>query len=336
MRSMSRRERLRAAIAREPVDRPPYAFWRQFPAADRSPAGLAQATLRFHDRYGSDFLTVVPPAGYAAQAWGCEEADTPGPDGARPCARCAVREPGDWRGIRALDPAAAPGYRDVIEALVRIGFDRRIGDAPVLVMLPSPLTVAARLGGGRLPLDLREWPGLVADALRAIAETHGRFAAICLAEGLAGVLHVVHLPEDHAGGAAAGAGAAEAADRAVLETVGARGGLRVVYGAGGAPVDRLLALPADIVGWAPAPGRPGLADARARTTAALLGGLEARVLLEAPPEAAVAAARQAVLATGGTGLVVGGAVLPETPDGTLAAVVRALGGTPRPILGLTR
>ena len=52
MKQMSRLERLRAAIARQPVDRIPYAFWRHFPTVDRSPAGLAQATLRFHDHYG--------------------------------------------------------------------------------------------------------------------------------------------------------------------------------------------------------------------------------------------------------------------------------------------
>ncbi|MET0849610.1 MAG: uroporphyrinogen decarboxylase family protein, partial [Candidatus Rokuibacteriota bacterium] len=171
------------------MDRPPYAFWRHFPTADRSPAALAQATLRFHDRYGSDLLVVAPPAGYAAQAWGCVEADTPRADGSRPCARCAVARPEDWGTIRALDPAGAPGYAEVVETLVRVGFDRRIGDAPVLVLLPSPSTVAARLGGGRLAAHLREWPGLVGDALRALAETQIRFAELCLAEGLAGVLY---------------------------------------------------------------------------------------------------------------------------------------------------
>ncbi|HUF91424.1 MAG TPA: uroporphyrinogen decarboxylase, partial [Candidatus Limnocylindria bacterium] len=61
---MSRRERIQAAINRQPVDRVPYAVWRHFPAVDRSPAGLAQATLRFHDHYGSDFLKITPRGGY--------------------------------------------------------------------------------------------------------------------------------------------------------------------------------------------------------------------------------------------------------------------------------
>src|SRR5262249_28860322 len=213
MEPMSRFDRLRATVRREPVDRPPYAFWRHFPTADRSPAGLARATLRFPARYGSDSLAVVPPAGYAAQAWGCLEAEAPQADGSRSCARCAVGHPEDWRAIRPLDPASAPGYSDVVEALVRVGFDRRIGDAPVVVVLPAPSTVAARLGGGRLGAHLREWPGLVGDALRALAETQARFADICLGEGLAGVLYTVHVPDDPALGTAAYADLLESHDR---------------------------------------------------------------------------------------------------------------------------
>src|SRR5438445_4001730 len=75
MKQMSRRERVLAALNRQPVDRVPYAVWRHFPSVDHSPAGLAQATLRFHERYGSDFLKITPRGGYAVEAWGCVEGD---------------------------------------------------------------------------------------------------------------------------------------------------------------------------------------------------------------------------------------------------------------------
>ena len=338
MASMARLERLRAAARREPVDRPPYAFWRHFPTADRSATGLAQATLRFHDRYGSDFLTLVPPAGYAAQAWGCEEAETPLADGSRPCARCAVDRPEDWRTVRALDPAAAPGYVDVIEAVVRLGFDRRIGDAPVLVSLPAPSTVEARLGGGRLATHLREWPGLVGDALRALVETQVRFAELCLTEGLAGVLYTVHLPAEPAMGAATYAELLEPHDRAVLETLGDRPTLRVVHVAGPVPLAGVASWPADVVGWTPGPDLPGLVEGHACLSGAALGGLEPRALRDEPAAAAVAALRASLSSVGSRGLVVGpgGPTWPDTPDEVLVAVIRALGGSTRPILGLAR
>src|SRR3989304_432183 len=87
---MTKRERILAAIKREPTDRPPYAFWRHFPNGDRSPAALAQTTLRFHERYGSDFLKVTPAGGYAVQDWGCVESEDLAPDGHRPWLRPAA------------------------------------------------------------------------------------------------------------------------------------------------------------------------------------------------------------------------------------------------------
>ncbi len=279
---MSRPDRMRAAARREAVDRPPYAFWRHFPTADRSPAALAQATLRFHDRYGSDVLVVAPPAGYAAEAWGCVEGDTPRADGRRPCARCAVARPEDWGAVRPLDPAGAAGYAEVVETLVRVGFDRRIGDAPVLVTLPAPSTVAARLGGGRLGAHLREWPGLVGDALRALAETQIRFAELCLAEGLAGVLYAVHVPAEPALGPSTYAEMLEPHDHTVLAALAARSALCVVDVAGPVPFGRVAAWPVDVVGWAPNPDLPALAEGHARLRGAALGGLDARALRDEP------------------------------------------------------
>src|SRR2546427_2448365 len=97
MKQMSRRERVLAAVNRQPVDRVPYAVWRHFPSVDHSPAGLAQATLRFHERYGSDFLKSTPGGGHAVDAWGCVEADAVRQDGHPPVARRAGAAADDWK-----------------------------------------------------------------------------------------------------------------------------------------------------------------------------------------------------------------------------------------------
>jgi hypothetical protein len=93
-----------------------------------------------------------------------------------------------------------------------------------------------------------------------------------------------------------------------------------------------------VVGWTPGPDRPALAEGHARLRGAVLGGLDARALRDEPAAAAVLAARAALASVGERGLVVGagGPVWPDTPDEVLAAVVRALGGSTRPILGLSR
>jgi len=219
-----------------------------------------------------------------------------------------------------------------------VGFDRRIGDAPVVVVLPAPSTIAARLGGGRWGAHLREWPKLVGDALQALAETQLRFAELCISEGLAGVLYAVHLPDEPTLGGAVYADLLEPHDRAVLEGLGGQAKLRVVHVAGPVPFARIATWPADVVSWLPGNSLPSLSDGHARLNAAILDGLDARALHDEPSTHAVAQARAALATVGERGLIVGaaGPVWPDTPDEVLTAVVRALGGSTRPILGLTR
>ena len=337
---MSRLERLLAAVNRQPVDRVPYAVWRHFPAVDRSSAGLAQATLRFHDRYGSDFLKITARSGYAIQAWGCVEADEPLPDGHRPCARCAVERAEDWKRIRSLDPATAEGYVDQIETIVRMGFDRRIGDAPVLPTFFSPLSLARRLSGDRLLTDLREHPDLVQDALEAITETQIRFADLALGEGASGIFysiqvasHAVMREEDYAE-------FGEPYDRRVLASLGGRSRLTIVHAHGQRLMfARLARLPAHAWSWEDRVTPPSLAEGQAIVAGAVVGGLDQwGTLRDGTRDEAVAQARDAIEETHGIGLIVApGCVLPiNTPDETVAAVVRTLGGPLKPILGVTR
>jgi uroporphyrinogen decarboxylase len=338
MKQMTRRERIQAALKREPVDRIPYAVWRHFPAVDRSAAGLAQATLRFHERYGSDFLKITPAGGYAVEAWGCVEGDEVRPDGHRACARCAVREAGDWKTIRPLDPETAPGYAEQIETIVRLGFDRRIADAPVVPTLFSPLSLARKLSGDRLATDLREHPDLVIGALEAITETLIRFAERALTEGLAGIFYSIqaasrtfHTEEEYAR-------FGEPYDRRFLDSIAARSTLTIIHCHGeNLMFDRLARLPGHAWNWDDRATPPSLAQAAAVVPGAVIGGLHQwRTLRDGTPDAAVAEAKDAVAQTGGRGLIVGpGCVLPmNTPDANVAAVVRELGGPLKPLPGV--
>ncbi len=337
MRQMSRRERIAAVVGRQPVDRVPYAFWRHFPSVDRSPAGLAQATLRFHERYGSDFLKITPRGGYAVEAWGCAEGDDVRPDGHRPCARCAIRDAADWKAIRVLDPGEAPGYVDQIEVIVRLGFDRRIGDAPVLPTVFSPLSLARKLSGNRLATDLRERPADVKSALDAITETLIRFCDRALSEGVSGVFYSIQTASrrDHSDDEYAEFG--EPYDRRVLDSVRDRSILTIVHCHGDELMfDRLARLPAHAWNWSTTTG-PSLAEANRFVRGAVIGGLdEWKTLRDGTPDQAEAEAKTAIAETDGVGLVVApGCVLPvNTPDANVAAVVRMLGGPLKPLPGV--
>jgi uroporphyrinogen decarboxylase len=337
MKQMSRRERLLAAVNGEPTDRTPYAFWRHFPQIDTNPAGLAQATLRFHERYGSDFLKITPAGGYAVEAWGCVESPDVRPDGHRPCATCAVRSPEDWKRIRPLDPTTADGYSLHVETILRMGFDRRIGDAPALPTVFSPLSLAKKLSGDRLRDDLRAHPDLVRGALEAITETLIKFADVALTEGASGIFYSIqaaslsqHTEEEYAE-------FGEPYDRRFLESLGSRSILTVIHCHGDRLMfDRLARLPGHVWNWDDRGAGPSLAQGRAVVHGAVAGGLDQwKTLRDGTPEKAVAEAEDALAQTDGRGLIVAaGCVLPmETPDPNVAAVVRRLGGPLKPVPG---
>jgi len=335
---MSRRERVLAAIRRQPVDRVPYAVWRHFPTVDRSPAGLAQATLRFHDHYGSDFLKITPRAGYAVEPWGCVEAEHVLAGGNRPCASHGVKDAADWKRVRPVDPTTAPGYTEHLEAIIRLGFDRRLGDAPVLPTLFSPLSIARKLSGERLAIDLREHPELVTGALEAITDTQIRFAEAALGEGVSGIFYSIQTASRSVLSEASYERFGEPYDRRFLEAIRGRSLVTVVHCHGdGLMFERLARLPGDVWNWDDRATPPTLAAGARLVPGAVCGGLDqSRTLREGTSEEAAAQARDAVAQTSGTGLIVGAGcvLLMETPDANVAAIVKALGGPFKPIPGL--
>lgn len=337
-RPMSRRERILAALNRQPVDRVPYAVWRHFPTVDHSPAALAQATLRFQERYGSDFIKITPASGWAVVAWGCEENDKVQPDGHRGCLRCAVEGPGDWRKIRRLDPGSADGYASQLETIVRLGFDRRIGDAPVVPTLFSPLSLARKLSGQRLATDLREHPDLVTGALEEITETIVRFAELTLQEGVSGIFYSIQTASRSVLSEEEYARFGEPYDRRVLEAVGGKSILTIIHCHGPSLMfDRLARLPGHAWNWEDRTTPPSLTEGKAKVTGAVIGGLDQwKTLRDGTAAAAAAETKDAVAQTGGIGLIVGpGCVLPaNTPDATVAAAVEALGGSLKKIPGV--
>jgi len=333
---MTKFERVQAALKRRPTDRPPYAFWRHFPDVDRNAAALAQSTLRFHERYQSDFLKVTPTGGYAVEDWGCVESDEVLPDGHRPCARHAVRAPEDWRKIRPVKMEST-AWASHLETIIRCIVDKR-ADCSTMPTVFSPLSLARTLSGDRLGYDLKENPQAVTDALEAITETTLAFAEACFREGAEGFFYSIqaastalHTEEEYRR-------FGEPYDRRILEAVQTRSKLTIVHCHGQQLLfDRLAALPAHAWNWDDRRAGPSLREARERLSGAVIGGLDQwGALKDGDADAAQAQARDALAQLGGTGLIVGaGCVLPAgVSDATLVAVIRSLGGTPH--LGFIR
>jgi uroporphyrinogen decarboxylase len=333
---MTKTERVQAALRRQPTDRTPYAFWRHFPDVDRSAAALAQSTLRFHERYGSDFLKVTPAGGYAVEDWGCVESDEVAADGHRPCARHAVNSPEDWKKIRPLR-VEGTGWGGHLETIIRCVVDRR-ADCSTLPTIFSPLSLARKLSGERLNYDLKENPGAVTDALQAITDTILAFAEACFVEGVEGIFYSVqaastdwHTEDEYLR-------FGEPYDRRILDAVRPKSKLTILHGHGqNLMFDRLAALPADAWNWDDRRAGPSLSEGQPRVPGAVIGGLDQQATLrDGTPEAARAEAQDAIAQAGGRGLILGAGcvLLSNTPDLTLVELIKSIGGEVK--LGLIR
>lgn len=190
MGAMGKRERLEAAIAGEVVDRPPVSMWRHWPGDDRSPDGLAQATLHFQQEFDFDFVKVTPSSSYCVQDWGARDEWRGKLEGTRDYTLRPVREPADWRHLSVLDPQEGALGEQL--ACLRL-LSAALGlDTPFIPTIFSPLAQAKNLAGeDRLVLHARRSPADLRAGLEVIVETTARFIEAARECGIAGVFFAV-------------------------------------------------------------------------------------------------------------------------------------------------
>jgi uroporphyrinogen decarboxylase len=332
---MEKRERVQAAIRREPVDRPPVSFWRHVPAVDHTAAGLAEAMLTFQRRWDLDFIKVMSSGVYCVEDWGCRVAYQGSPNGAKQCIEHAVRSRGDWGRIRPLDAGAGALGRE-LEA-VRLIARGRTDDAPILHTLFSPLTVARKLAGDRLVDDLRQDPAAVEPALDAIADTMAHHARAALEAGADGLFFATQTAAKDIVTPDESARFELPRMRRMLDAMGERSAFTLLHVHGrDIYFDQAASLPVHGVNWHDRLTAPRLDEAQRQFTGAVVGGLsEGRTLQAGPLDAIAAEVRDAIAQTGGRGVMIGpGCVLPlATPEAHLVAVlsaVKSAAGTDRP------
>lgn len=325
---MTKRERVLAAVERRAVDRSPIAFWRHVPDVDHTSRGLAEAMLAFHRRWDLDLIKVMSSGVYCVEDWGCRVAYQGHPGGAKRCTEHAVKRPADWARLRALDAGAGALGRE-LEA-VRLIRKGRADDAPILMTIFSPFTIATKLAGDVAMQSIEAAPDALRAALEIITETTARYAAEALGAGADGIFFATQT----ASAEAVGESISEAWDlpyaRRVLARVHGGSQLTMLHLHGrGVFWEPWTALPVHVVNWHDRLSAPTLADASRQFAGGLAAGLgESTTLLDGPPAAVAAQARDAIEQTGGRGLLVTpGCVLPlAIPDAHLQAALETVRG----------
>ncbi|WP_298821353.1 uroporphyrinogen decarboxylase family protein [Chloroflexus sp.] len=341
MAALSKRERVDAALAGQPVDRAPVSAWRHFIPEELSGAALAEATVAHVQTFDWDWIKLNPRATYYAEAWG-NRYDFDHYDGVLPrLVDGPVRAAPDLGRVVPVEPTAGV-FADHLDAVRRVR--RAVGDVHLLQTIFSPLSVLAFLTAspgdqtvsvgsdadmGHLRALIHTDPAAVHAALDAITTTLAGYAAACLEAGASGIFFaIVRLARAGVLSEAEYATFGRPYDLRVLEAAREASfnllhicGPRVYF-------DQVLDYPVHALNWA-AVGQhnPDLAAARARTNLALVGGInETGALLHGTP-AEVMAEAAAALAAGGTTkflLAPGCGMAMHTPVANLMALRQAV------------
>lgn len=321
---MNKCERVYAALEGRPVDRVPLSLWRHFHKQDQTPTGLASATLAFYYKYDFDLIKLTPCGFYGIEDWGGQVAHSKDDDEPPHLKKPVIKKPEDWRNLSALNPTEGR-YGAALEAvrLIRDQLDK--DDAPVLMTVFSPMTLAYKMAGEALLEHLESHPTDVQIGLATIAETTSRFAGAALEAGADGIFFASQFSR------------ADMLSEQMCLSFVVRYDLIALERVKAQPVPLVLHLhgeniyfqtanqyPAHAVSWHNHETKPDLKEALSLTDKTLMTGLDRHLLEHGRPEDVVAQAREAIEKTGGKRLILAPAcVIPtQTPLQNLDALAK--------------
>ncbi|HEX2924062.1 MAG TPA: uroporphyrinogen decarboxylase family protein [Chloroflexota bacterium] len=334
METMTKMERIDAALKGEEVDRVPISFWRHFYQQERNPSLLADAMLAFQRDYEWDFVKVNPRASYHTEGWGnyYEYSDDPHRPPVRK--RHAVHVEEDWARIAELDIWKTDALKQqlVLIELMKEGLQGE--NVYFLHTIFSPLAVAYRLAGHskeRLAQAMESEPEELKGALEAITNTFVKYVEATLNAGASGDFYS---PSKLA---SADTMTPEQYDRfgipydlRVLAAAADRTGFNLLHLCGDHIfLEKLKSYPVDAISWDPTlSGNPELREGRQMSGKMVVGGLSDAVLASGKPEMVAEAVAREIAETGGRGIVIApGCVLPTNiPVEMLDAALAALDG----------
>ena len=186
MAEMTKRQRIKAAIAGEKVDRMPVAFWRHWPIDDQEAESLARVALDFYTRYDFDFIKIPPSSSYCVDDYGLKHEFLGKLIGERDFLETPIKKPSDWDQIKPLDIHKGT-YGKQLECL-RTVIAKKDPDTPVIHTMFNPLALATRLSGDEACfVELRRNPKRMERVLTALTETCQSFARAVIEEGADGI-----------------------------------------------------------------------------------------------------------------------------------------------------
>lgn len=183
----SRRDRVLATLAGDPVDRPPMSFWGHVYDQESSAADLAASTIAQRERFDWDYVKLNPRASYHGEPWGLAYAYPGGPAGKPARTSYPLHTLDDYLRLRPV-PGDSGALGEQLEAIRRT----RAGlpaDVLLVATVFSPLSVLTYLAESPMAVEraLGREENAVRTALEAITRTFEDFVPRALAAGADGI-----------------------------------------------------------------------------------------------------------------------------------------------------
>jgi uroporphyrinogen decarboxylase len=198
-------DRVRVALRGGKPDRVPISLWGHmyykygdvtFREASRDPEKLTKAHVAFSERFGVDFLKMMPDGMYMAESWGTglrwdeESANAYAQE-------FGVRKADEWSKLEVLDPSRDRILSDQLKA-VRLLFNELEGRIPFIQTIFSPISWAMKIAGSEQVLrDMRQNPDVLKQGLDTIAESVLTFGQECLDRGVTGFFYAIQNSSTH-------------------------------------------------------------------------------------------------------------------------------------------
>ncbi len=322
--TMTKRQRVTAALRGQEVDRVPLAFWLHNFTSENSAKGLADETIRLARTFDWDFLKPQSRAQCFAEMWGLTYA----PSGEKATPYTVTHAPVASADDLARLPAADPREGALGEQLEALRLIRAaVGpDVPIIWTVFAPpmiLPMLARGGRDQAMRFLRDAPRETARAFDVMAETLAEYARLCLAAGADGLFYATNVATRALMSAEECRRWQRPWDLRILAAV-ERAPFNLLHVCGaGIQVEEFADYPVTAWSFATVAGNSTLAEVRARTGRAVVGGLPAKPEIAGMTEAElVERARAATREMGGGGFLLGPdcSINPDTPERLLHAV----------------
>ena len=190
--TMTKRERIEAAIKGRDVDEIPYSMWSHLPMIDLNPEQNAEHTYQFFKQYDVDILKTMNNGMYSVEDFGAKvDYSDIVKGGVARIVKTPIHSPEDWLKIKPVSIKNGALQRE--QVYLALLLEKLQGKVPVVFTIFSPLTTANKLCPDMMLHIKQGYGNNVKAALEAITETTCNLVRSVIGMGADGIFFATQL-----------------------------------------------------------------------------------------------------------------------------------------------